>query len=47
MIQGGDLCFIRIRPERMLFTYGMGMSLLRNVRGPRAAIGRVAIPADR
>ena len=47
VIQGGDLCFIRIRPERMLFTYGMGMSLLRNVRGPRAAIGRVAIPADR
>jgi uncharacterized protein YhbP (UPF0306 family) len=47
VIQAGDLCFIRIRPERMLFTYGMGMSLLRNVRGPRAAIGRVAIPADR
>jgi uncharacterized protein YhbP (UPF0306 family) len=47
VVQGGDLCFIRIRPERMLFTYGMGMSLLRNVRGPRAAIGRVAIPADR
>jgi uncharacterized protein YhbP (UPF0306 family) len=45
--QGGELCFIRIRPERMLFTYGMGMSVLSNVRQPRAAIGRVTIPANR
>jgi uncharacterized protein YhbP (UPF0306 family) len=45
--EGGDLCFIRIRPERMLFTYGMGMSVLDNLRHPRAAIGRVAIPAGR
>jgi uncharacterized protein YhbP (UPF0306 family) len=47
VIEGGDLCFIRIRPERMLFTYGMGMSVLGNLRHPRAAIGRVAIPAGR
>lgn len=45
--EGGDLCFIRIRPARMLFTYGMGMSVLGNLRHPRAAIGRVAIPAGR
>ena len=45
--EGGDLCFIRIRPERALFTYGMGMSLLDNVRRPRHAIGRVQIPQDR
>lgn len=45
--QGGDLCFIRIRPEGRLFTYGMGMSVVDNVRRPRGAIGRVAIPADR
>jgi hypothetical protein len=45
--QGGELCFIQIRPHGMLFTYAMGMSLLENVRRPRGAIGRVAIPADR
>jgi uncharacterized protein YhbP (UPF0306 family) len=45
--EGGDLCFIRIRPARTLFTYGMGTSLLQNLTGPRQAIGRVAIPAGR
>jgi len=45
--EGGELCFIRIRPERMLFTYGMGTSVLDNLRHPRSAIGRVAIPAGR
>ena len=45
--EGGDLCFIRIRPDGMLFTYGMGMSVLDVVRRPRGAIGRVAIPAGR
>jgi len=47
VIEGGDLCFIRIRPEGTLFTYGMGMSVLDNVRRPRGAIGRVAIPSGR
>lgn len=45
--EGGDLCFIRIRPDGMLFTYGMGMSMLDNLRRPRQAIGRVAIPPAR
>jgi uncharacterized protein YhbP (UPF0306 family) len=45
--EGGDLCFIYIRPTSALFTYGMGMSLLQNVTRPRQAIGRVAIPAGR
>jgi hypothetical protein len=45
--EGGDLCFIRIRPADRLFTYGMGMSVLDNLRRPRAAIGRVAIPPGR
>ncbi len=45
--RGGDLCFIRIRPDPMIFTYGIGMSPLRTMRQPREAIGRVAIPADR
>jgi len=45
--EGGDLCFIRIRPEGTLFTYGMGMSVLDNVRRPRGAIGRVTIPSGR
>ena len=47
MTEGGDLCFIRIRPEGTLFTYAMGMSVLGNLKRPRAAIGRVAIPAGR
>ena len=47
MTEGGDLCFIRIRPAQTLFTYGMGMSVLDNVRRPRGAIGRVSIPPDR
>lgn len=45
--EGGDLCFIRIRPERTLFTYAMGMSLLDILRRPRGAIGRVKIPEAR
>jgi hypothetical protein len=45
--EGGDLCFIRIRPEGRLFTYGMGISVFDNVRRPRRAIGRVAIPVGR
>lgn len=45
--EGGDLCFIRIRPDGKLFTYGMGMSVFANLRRPRGAIGRVTIPAGR
>jgi hypothetical protein len=45
--EGGDLCFIRIRPAPTLFTYGMGMSVLGNLRRPRGAIGRVSIPPGR
>jgi hypothetical protein len=45
--EGQDLCFIRIRPEPKLFTYGMGMSVLGNLRRPRDAIGRVTIPVGR
>ncbi|MGB8502307.1 pyridoxamine 5'-phosphate oxidase family protein [Mycobacterium sp.] len=45
--QGGDLCFIRIRPDPPVFTYALGMSPVENMRRPRQAIGRVAIPADR
>jgi uncharacterized protein YhbP (UPF0306 family) len=42
--EGGHVCFIRIRPERTLFTYGLGMSVLDNLRRPRVAIGRATIP---
>lgn len=45
--QGGDLCFIRISPAATVFTYGIGMSFIENMRRPREAIGRVSIPADR
>lgn len=42
--EGEDMCFIRIRPDGKLFTYGMGMSVFDNLRRPRGAIGRVTIP---
>lgn len=45
--QGGDLCFIQICPSTTIFTYGMGMSPIENMRRPRAAIGRVSVPTDR
>jgi hypothetical protein len=44
---GGEMCFIRIRPDPIPFTYAIGMSLLENVRRPRLAIGRVAVPGSR
>lgn len=44
--QGGDLCFICIRPDSTVFTYGIGMSLWHNARQPRDAIGRVKIRDD-
>jgi hypothetical protein len=43
--QGGELCFVRIRPDPMVFTYGIGVSLVGNVRRPREATGRAMIPA--
>ena len=43
--QGGELCFVRVHPDPTLFTYGIGVSLLENVRQPREAIRRVVIPA--
>lgn len=45
--EGGDLCFIRIRPDPIVFIYGIGMSPLNILRRPRGAAGRIAIPADR
>jgi len=45
--EGGDLCFIRIRPNGRLFTYAMGTSVWSNLRQPRGAIGRVTIPEER
>ncbi|TDL03276.1 pyridoxamine 5'-phosphate oxidase [Mycobacterium paragordonae] len=43
----GELCFIRIRPDPVIFTYGVGMSVWKTLRRPKEAAGRVAIPADR
>jgi hypothetical protein len=47
VVQGGELCFLRVRPDSTVFTYGMGMSLFENVRRPRGAIGRAVIPPQR
>lgn len=44
--QGGDLCFIRIRPDPVVFTYGMGTSVLQTIRQPKDVAGRVAIPSE-
>lgn len=33
--EGGDLCFIRIRPDPTVFTYALGMSGVENMRRPR------------
>jgi hypothetical protein len=44
--QGGDLCFICVSPDSVVFTYGIGMSLWHNVRRPREAMGRVKIRDD-
>ena len=45
--EGGELCFICIRPDPTVFTYALGMSPVQNLRRPQQAIGRVAIPQDR
>jgi hypothetical protein len=45
--EGGDMCFIAIRPQRTLFTYGIGMSALDILRRPRQAIGKVHLPPGR
>lgn len=36
-----DSCFLRITPGHKLFTYGLGMSLLRFIRDPLNAAGSV------
>ncbi|KUI38344.1 pyridoxamine 5'-phosphate oxidase [Mycobacterium sp. GA-2829] len=42
-----EMCFIAIRPQRTVFTYGIGMSALDVVRRPRQAIGEVRLPTGR
>jgi uncharacterized protein YhbP (UPF0306 family) len=44
--EGGDLCFICIRPDPTVFTYGIGMSVWDNIRHPRSATGRQQVPND-
>lgn len=45
--EGTEMCFIQIRPDLTLFTYGIGLSIAKILRQPRQAIERVTIPADR
>ncbi|MEO3758843.1 pyridoxamine 5'-phosphate oxidase family protein [Mycobacterium sp. B14F4] len=45
--EGGEMCFIAIRPMRTLSTYAIGMSALAVTRHPRQATGRVDLPAGR
>jgi general stress protein 26 len=45
--EGGEMCFIAIRPHHTLFTYGIGMSALDILRRPRQAISRVHLPTGR
>ena len=41
---GGQICFLRIRPDPVIFTYGFGMSPLALRRHAGRGAGRVAIP---
>ena len=45
--EGGRICFIRIRPDPVVFTYGFGMSLLTMRRHAGKGARRVPIPAGR
>jgi nitroimidazol reductase NimA-like FMN-containing flavoprotein (pyridoxamine 5'-phosphate oxidase superfamily) len=45
--EGGRLCFIRIRPDPVIFTYGFGMSLLTLRRQAGKGAARVSVPAER
>ena len=43
--EGGRICFIRVRPDPVVFTYGLGMSILTLRRHAGEGAGRVRIPA--
>jgi hypothetical protein len=43
----GDMCFIAIRPHRILSTYGIAMSAATIMRRPAHAISHVHLPAGR
>ena len=45
--RGGRICFIRIRPDPVIYTYGLGMSLLTLRRHAGQGANRVRIPAHR
>jgi pimeloyl-ACP methyl ester carboxylesterase len=45
--EGGRICFIRIRPDPVIFTHGFGMSLLALRRHAGKGATRVAVPAGR
>lgn len=42
---GGRICFLRIEPDAVLFTYGFGMSLLALRRHAGEGASRVQVPA--
>jgi hypothetical protein len=44
---GGRICFLRIRPEPVIFTYGLGRSLLWLRRHAGQGAQRVPIPSER
>jgi hypothetical protein len=45
--EGGRICFVRITPDPVVFTYGFGMSLLTLRRHAGKGARRVPIPAGR
>jgi nitroimidazol reductase NimA-like FMN-containing flavoprotein (pyridoxamine 5'-phosphate oxidase superfamily) len=45
--EGGRLCFVRIRPDPVIFTYGFGMSLLALRRQAGQGAAWVTVPAER
>ncbi|MGI0078673.1 MAG: pyridoxamine 5'-phosphate oxidase family protein [Nitrososphaerales archaeon] len=38
-----DSCFVKIIPDTVVFTYGLGVSLMQLVRNPDSAVGKVRI----
>jgi len=45
--RGGKACFVRIWPDPVVFTYGLGMSFLELIQHAGDAAAKVEIPPER
>jgi len=44
---GGEVCFVRINPDPVIFTYGLGLSLWELREHIEDAASRVEVPPER